>query len=365
MVAEKRQAEPPAQESEKFSSENTDRNRQKIISVLFFSFFFLLWLILYFLNREIIRTGSTGDSTRLRYAIVKIEPGSSVSQISAELASRKLISSELLFKAVAVLRGTARRLKAGEYRFDYSMSLVEILTWLEQGHVMLHRFTVPEGFTVEEIAELLDEKGLATYDEVLQLANDEKFCREVGVQESTLEGFLFPDTYRMARGLTAKQVLRTMVERFWYVWRSELVQCPGPIEADLHDIVSIASIIEKEAVYNDEEPLVASVIYNRLNRNMRLQCDVTIRYPLDNYGTNLTYADLHLDSPYNSYIYKGLPPTPICSPGRLAIRAALNPPKTDYLYFVSMNNRHHKFSATLREHNEAVHKYQILNEVGK
>ncbi len=155
-----------------------------------------------------------------------------------------------------------------------------------------------------------------------------------------------------------------MIGRFWSVWSREAGK-KGPIEGHgLREIVTIASIIEKEALFDSEKPLVASVIYNRLDRNIPLQCDVTLRYPLDNYGTHLTYADLKMDSPYNSYLYTGIPPTPICSPGLSAIRASLEPAETDYMYFVSMNNGHHKFSLTLKEHNRAVHKYQILNERG-
>ena len=178
-----------------------------------------------------------------------------------------------------------------------------------------------------------------------------------------LEGFLFPETYKIARGLSTKDVIRVMAGRFWRVWAQE-TEKGAAAGHDLREIVTIASIIEKEALFDDEKPLVASVIYNRLDKNIPLQCDVTIRYPLDNYGIHLTYADLKMDSPYNSYLHTGIPPTPICNPGRASIGAALRPAESDYMYFVSMNNGRHKFSLTLREHNKAVYKYQILNERG-
>ena len=228
---------------------------------------------------------------------------------------------------------------------------------------MLHEFTIPEGYTIKQIAERLDKLGLAEAEELVRLAEDPEFCRQLGVESSMLEGFLFPDTYKVAKGLSTEELLRIMVDRMRIVWADESSSSTVG-DRSINNIITIASIIEKEALFDSEKPLVASVIYNRLEKNIPLQCDVTIRYPLDNYGVHLTYDDLEMDSPYNTYLYKGIPPTPICSPGLLAIRAALNPAETDYLYFVAMNNGHHKFSPTLKEHNKAVYKYQILNERG-
>jgi UPF0755 protein len=346
-------------------TQGSGRKRERIISILFFAFFLLLWLILYLLNRELFYSGNHIEAGEPQFSIVQIKSGSSVAEIGATLASQGLIASELVFKGTAAIRGKARSLKAGEYRFDRSMSLLDILSFLEQGRVMLHKFTIPEGSTVEHIAELLAREGLADPRQILALGADERFCSELGFDGPILEGFLFPETYKIAKGLPAKHVVRIMVDRFWRVWSSETKERPDADKINLREIISIASIIEKEAIYDDEELLVSSVIYNRLDLAMPLQCDVTIRYPLDNYGADLTYADLHLDSPYNSYLYRGLPPTPICNPGLTAIRAALNPPKTDYLYFVSMNNGRHKFSTNLRDHNEAVYKYQVLKECGE
>ncbi|RJP23747.1 MAG: endolytic transglycosylase MltG [Candidatus Abyssobacteria bacterium SURF_5] len=366
MVHERLHSDSPAEENEieRTPSENKSRTRQKVVSILFFAFFILLWLLLYFVNRTMAWPQRV-EAGHPRYVVVEVPPGSPVAEIAERLSTHQLISSELIFTMAAAVRGTTHRLKSGEYRFDRTMSLLEILTWLEQGRVMLHKFTVPEGSTVEQIAMLLSNKRLADPQEVLSLANDAAFCQELGLDSPSLEGFLFPETYKIAKGLSAESVLRIMVDRFWHVWIAETNKRPDADELNLRDIVSIASIIEKEAIYDDEELLIASVIYNRLKKKMPLQCDVTIRYPLDNYGVNLTYADLELDSPYNSYRNRGLPPTPICNPGRSAIRAALSPPKTDYLYFVSMNNKRHKFSTNLKDHNDAVRKYQVLNEVGE
>ncbi|RJP69988.1 MAG: endolytic transglycosylase MltG [Candidatus Abyssobacteria bacterium SURF_17] len=336
---------------------------RKLVAIGFFSFFVLLWLLIHFLNEAL--TQPRASEIRERpFAIVEISPGSSLSDITKNLMDEGVISNEFLFKSTAVMRRTNRGLKAGEYRFDKSMALLDVLTSLEQGRVMLHRFTIPEGFTVKHIADLLAKKGLVDADEFLRLSNDPEVCGELGIDSSTLEGFLFPDTYKVAKGMPAKRVLRVLVDRFRKACSGEIEDEIAKSGMDIYDIVTIASIIEKEALYDDEEPLVAGVIYNRLRLNMRLQCDVTIRYPLDNYGVELTYADLRIDSPYNSYLLYGLPPTPICNPGISAIKAALKPAKTDYLYFVSMNNGRHKFSATYAEHSEAVYKYRVLNERG-
>ncbi len=350
---------------EKLSSpdERLERRRKKAVAVGFFLFVVLLWLAIHFLNKALTFKNTAADG-RNQLKVVEIAPGSSLSDIARELGAKQVITSELLFTIVATARRSTRNLKAGEYRFNTAMSPLEVLSRLEQGHVMLHEFTIPEGFTVKQIAERLEKSGLSDAEEFMRLTEDSEFCGKLGVEGSTLEGFLFPDTYKIARGLSTRDVIRIMIGRFWSVWAREAGE-KGPIEGrSLREIVTIASIIEKEALFDSEKPLVASVIYNRLDRNIPLQCDVTIRYPLDNYGTHLTYADLKMDSPYNSYLYTGIPPTPICSPGLSAIRASLEPAETDYMYFVSMNNGHHKFSLTLKEHNRAVHKYQILNERG-
>jgi len=343
------------------ADEQNNSRRKKLAAVVFFSLIILLWLAVHFLESAL--TARAADPDGPRFVVIEIAPGGGVSDIARKLYSESIIRSKSLFIMAAAARGSTRNLKAGEYQFDTPMSILEVLSRLEQGNVTLHQFTIPEGYTVKQIAERLDKLGLAKAEELMRLAKDKEFCRELGVESPFLEGFLFPDTYKVAKGLTTEQLLRIMVDKMRSVWAKESSKSTVG-NRSMQDIITIASIIEKEALYDSEKPLIASVIYNRLEKNMPLQCDVTIRYPLDNYGVHLTYADLAMDSPYNSYLYRGIPPTPICNPGLSAIRAALNPAKTDYLYFVHMNNGRHKFSTTLKEHNKAVYKYQILNERG-
>jgi UPF0755 protein len=354
---------PAPDEQTDSAEERRESRRNKFVAVGFFLFVILLWLTAHFLNRELTAEAAV-ETSRARFAVVEIASGSAVADIARKLADNDVISNELFFTVAAIARGSTRDLKAGEYRFETNISLLEALSRLEQGRVLLHEFTIPEGFTVKQIAERLDNNGLAEAEEMMRLAEDQDFCRTLGVESATIEGFLFPDTYRIAKGLSTEDLFRIMVDKMWTVWETETSEAGRPEDWNLQDIMTIASIIEREAMFDDEKPLIASVIYNRLEQNIPLQCDVTIRYPLDNYGVHLTYDDLDLDSPYNSYRNRGIPPTPICSPGLPSIRAALNPAETDNLYFVSMNNGHHKFSSTLKEHNKAVHKYQILNERG-
>ena len=357
------ESQPTPDEEQSASNERAERKARKIVAVGFFLLVILLWLAVRCLNKAL-AAGSDAEAGHPRFKVVEITSGSALSDIAGRLASENVISSELLFKVAAIGRRSTRELKAGEYRFDTSMSLLDVLSRLEQGRVMLHEFTVPEGYTVRQIARRLDEYALADAEQFVQLAADAEYCKELGVDGPSFEGFLFPDTYKIAKGLSARDVLHIMVDRFWSAWSEETRRETAGGGSTLREIVTIASIVEKEALFDDEMPLIAGVIYNRLEKNIPLQCDVTIRYPLDNYGTHLTYADLKMDSPYNSYLYPGIPPTPICSPGHSALRAALNPAETDYLFFVAMNNGRHKFSSSLEEHNRAVHKYQILNERG-
>ena len=270
-------------------AESDGRLRKRFTGAAFFAFFIILCVLIHYLN--VVLTQSPTKDGHSRSRIIEIPPGTSVSDIADKLAEKQVISSGFIFKVAAATRGSAHELKAGEYRFDRSMSLIEVLGWLEEGHVMLHRLTVPEGLTIAQIAGLLANKGLASSEEIIRLANDPEFCKQLGVGGPNLEGFLYPDTYKLAKGLPAKAVIHIMVDRFWRKLAGEM---SGEIDDDgkkLRDIVTIASIVEKEAQESVEKPLIAGVIYNRMHRNMPLQCDVTIRYPLDNYGFELTAED--------------------------------------------------------------------------
>jgi len=287
-----------------------------------------------------------------------VHRGESLSNISRRLAREKLIRFPDLFIALARLQRLDQHVKAGEYRFDSSLSPGEILEVLCQGRVILRKVTVPEGSTVEQISDILAKQGLADPQEVLEANQDLEFLGELDVSGKSLEGYLFPDTYHFAEGLGTREILKAMVLRFWEVYTPAMRERQKSQGLSVHEVVTLASIVEKETARNEERPLVASVIHNRLKKKMPLQCDPTVIYGITNFNGNLTRKHLRTPNPYNTYLNRGLPPGPIANPGLESLKAAVEPAETPYVYFVSRNDGSHHFSATIREHNQAVRKYQ-------
>lgn len=331
-------------------------------AILFALFFGGLWFGLRWLNATLEALDQPA-STHPAYKVVDIPEGASPYQIATLLHDHGLIRDRQLFVLYARWRRADNRLKYGEYRFNTTLSTRQVLDKLVAGNVLGHRFIVRPGDTIRAVAEELERRGLAKAADIMRLTSDQAFLSRFGITAPTAEGYLYPETYHVARGVSPEHLIELMLLEY----REQVVDLQDEIAASgftEYDVLKMASVIEKEALLEQELPLVSAVLYNRMERNMPLQCDVTIRYPLDNYGQHLTYTDLALDSPYNSYKYKGLPPTPICNPGRAAIEAALRPADVDYLYFVSMNSGAHHFSRTYAEHKAAVKKYQVQNERG-
>lgn len=297
------------------------------------------------------------------YKVITIEPGESPRQIATALWDHGLIRDRRLFVRYARWRGVDDQLKFGEYRLNTSLNTREVVDRLAAGNVLTHRFTVREGATKRDIARELESLGLASAEDILALTEDETFLSQFGIPTGNAEGYLFPETYHVARGVPPEHLVELMLLEYQARTRP-LTDDIATANYTPYELLTIASVIEKEALLESDMPLVSAVVHNRLEKDMLLQCDVTIRYELDNYGQHLTRADLKIDSPYNSYKYKGLPPTPICNPGDAALRAAVRPAKADYLYFVSMNNGAHIFSRTYAEHKSHVRRYQIENERG-
>jgi len=290
---------------------------------------------------------------------IHIAKGASAVGIADKLVESGIVRNRYLFLFAAKVLGGERELKFGDYQLCTGMAPIAAVRKLTSGSAIMRRVTVPEGLTIEQVAQRLERRGLASRNAFLTETGNERLLNMLSVRNDTLEGYLFPDTYYISGEESEENLVSMMVHRFEEVYRQESEGATLTDELDLFDIVTIASIVEKEALLASEKPRIAGVIYNRLRTNMRLDCDVTIQYALNKYGQRLTYADLDHDSPYNSYIYKGLPPGPICNPGRTALRAALHPEDTEHFYFVSMNNGSHYFSKTLSEHNRAVRKYQL------
>ncbi|RMH31486.1 MAG: endolytic transglycosylase MltG [Nitrospirae bacterium] len=301
-----------------------------------------------------------GDSTDSK--IVEIAPGSSLHDVISVLSSQGLLKHPTLFEIVARMTGQDRKIIPGEYRLHSDMSPLTLLSYLVEGRVLQHAVTIPEGFTMVQIAELLDEHGLTNRHEFLRVCRDASFIRTLGIGVPTnapsLEGYLFPDTYFLTRRMSPHDIVRMFVRRFNKVFTEELRMRARDIGLTVHEVLTLASIIEKETSLPEERPVISGVFHNRLRRRMPLQSDPTVIYALKEFDGNLRKQDLVLESPYNTYRVIGLPPGPIANPGKAAILAALYPQETDYVYFVSRNDGSHQFSVTLAEHNAAVERYQ-------
>jgi UPF0755 protein len=291
-----------------------------------------------------------------------ITPGASSGSIAEALQKMGVIEDSRLFLAVLWYRGTTQRLQAGEYRFSEPASTFEVIDRLEQGNVFYLSVTIPEGLTLAETATLLEEKGLGDAEELRKVFSSSELIASLDPEASSLEGYLFPETYQLPRQPAAEDIARALVSHFKNTFGTVRQKKAETRELSPRELVTLASIVEKETGQADERPLIASVFWNRLRLGMPLQSDPTIIYALKQqkkYDGNLRRADLEMESPFNTYLHRGLPPGPIASPGLGAIDAVLDPPETKFLYFVSKNDGSHHFSKTLREHNQAVRKYQI------
>ncbi len=288
--------------------------------------------------------------------IFVVKKGSGLRTIAAQLEERGFIKGNNLFMLWAYVIGGARDIKAGEYSLKRSMAPVKILHILTSGAVKTYSFTIPEGLSAQQIADLLQSKNLVNRRDFLYLIRDKDLVASYHVEGDSLEGYLFPDTYVISRGIGARDLIDLMVNRFWEVFNS-LVRGQN-LTMPMKDIVTLASIVEKETGLAEERAIIASVFLNRLKKRMRLESDPTVIYGLKDFSGDLKRKDLRAPSPYNTYLHRGLPPGPIANPGREALKAVINPVETNYLYFVSKNDGSHHFSSTLKEHNRAVYKYQ-------
>ncbi len=283
--------------------------------------------------------GRPVDKTSEDIIVTAIPEGSGTVQIAAVLEQNSLIEKPGVFRMLSKLYGYDGTYKAGTYGFSQSMSMKQMMQMISDGDTISHNFTVVEGQTVEKIARNLDDAGIISYDEFMHEAQYGDFSTYdflEGNERSMyrLEGFLYPDTYSFEEGVDAGTVIISMLDRFEEMVTPDIISQAKAAGHSLRDIIITASIIEREAGISEDMPLVSSVIYNRLDKGMALQMDSVISYILQEDKVNLTYDDIAVESDYNPYQNTGLPPGPICSPGIGAIKAAISPAETDYLYFV-------------------------------
>lgn len=302
-------------------------------------------------------TPSTADSE----TTVLIPKGAGLRQIKSILAANNVVLDDIRFLLLARITDSAGRLQAGEYLIPPGQTPVQTLRQLELGEVIRHQATIPEGMDSRKIAEIISRFDWIDPARFLALTTNTDFIRKIGFNLENLEGYLFPDTYTLIRDtVTEEKLIGLMTSRFANVWKDLERELPTGLTR--HQVITLASIVEKETGVAEERPLIARVFLNRLQKKMRLQSDPTVIYGLENFDGNLTRGDLKNQTPYNTYIIRGLPPGPICNPGRDSILAVLQPADAPYLYFVSKNDGSHHFSTNLREHNRAVRQYQILRE---
>ena len=294
-----------------------------------------------------------------REVTVEIPRGSSFAQAADILVQADLVKHAKKFCFLAFITGVSKRIQAGEYDLRSSMTPVDVLDQLIRGKVKEYQVFIPEGFTLRRIAGRLEDAGLARRDIFIGLASDRVLLASLGIQATSAEGYLFPDTHTLNKSMGEEGIIRFMVRQFRKAVTPDMLERARALNLTEHEMVTLASIIEKEGGPKEERPLVSAVFHNRLRKGMRLQSDPTVIYDIEDFDGNLRREDLERRTPYNTYQIKGLPPGPICSPGLEAIKAVLHPAPVDYLYFVSKNDGSHHFASNLEDHNRAVQKYQI------
>ncbi len=291
---------------------------------------------------------------------VDINRGEGLKSIALKLRQNGVVANENLFILYVMYEGLQDRLKAGEYRFESGSTMSQVVEKLAKGDVVIYKVTIPEGLTASEIGELLQKNGVVSKDEFLELTRDKELQSELLGEESGFEGYLFPDTYSYNKGVTSLELINMMVKRFNTVYGS-LENERAATKLTDNEIITLASIIEKETGSPSERGLVSAVFHNRLHMGMKLDSDPTVIYGLgDGYEGKLRRSDLRRMTDYNTYLIKGLPPGPIANPGKESIAAALNPADVDYLYFVSKGDGTgtHTFSSNYKDHRRAVYNYR-------
>ncbi|HEV8448384.1 MAG TPA: endolytic transglycosylase MltG [Gemmatimonadaceae bacterium] len=285
---------------------------------------------------------------------VTIPPGATMRVAAESLSRANVISFARGFRLYASLRGNDRGIRAGTYLFHRNASWSYVLDALRAGKGLVHIVTIPEGFSLTQIESALETKLGSTHDSIVAAGRDSALRQSLDLATPTLEGYLFPDTYVFPDGTTPRAAVAAMVRRFEQVWKPEWTARLDTIHLSRNEVMTLASLVEKEARVPEERPVIAAVYLNRLRQGELLQADPTVQYALGKHVARVFYKDLEVESPYNTYKHKGLPPGPIASPGKPSIEAALYPATVPFKYFVAFPDGHHEFRADLASHERAV-----------
>ena len=289
---------------------------------------------------------------------VKIPDGATYREAVEIFFKEGVIQDRTFFLIIGRITGLDRRIRAGYYSIFRSMDTLDLLKLLRSGQIIEYDVTVVEGDSLWEVAEKLSAKGIATQKEFFRLASNEDFLAEFDIDAPSFEGYLFPDTYNIPKGMKPKEAIGMMIHTFREKYSDELDERAEELNFTEREVLTLASIIEKEAITDEERPIISAVYHNRLKKRMRLQADPTAIYGVKSSREKITSSDLRKKTAYNTYVIKGLPPGPIASPGLKSIKAALYPANVAYIYFVSNNDGTHRFSVTAKEHEAAVQSYR-------
>jgi UPF0755 protein len=296
------------------------------------------------------------DSTPV---FIEVSPGRSFRSIARDLQDKNVVRYWWSLEVLGRIKRGGAVINSGEYELSKQLNPVEVLQKLMSGETFKRRLTVKEGVSMWAIGPLLEDTGLVSKADFDQALIDQQKLQQLGIQANSFEGYLFPETYFFSKPITSAQIIERMTKEFDKNWTERFAQKAQQMQLTRHEVVTLASIIEKETGIATEQPIISSVIHNRLKVGMKLQMDPTVIYGIPNFNGNLTKDDLERPSPYNTYLNYGLPPGPIGNPGKGAIEAALFPATTKFIYFVADGSGGHFFSATLAEHNEAVKRFQL------
>lgn len=290
--------------------------------------------------------------------VFEILPDESFRSVAARMEGQGLIRSQRALQLLGRLKEIDKKIRAGEYQLEGPLTIAEALKLLSEGKIIERKVTIPEGSTLIQIADAIERAGINTKDKILPEFYLQKYLDILDIPAKSLEGYLFPETYKFAKSTSPETIVNQMLKEGVTRWLQEYTDRAEGLGFNRHEILTLASIIEKESGNQEEQPLISSVFHNRLKEKMKLQSDPTVIYGLENFNGNLTKEDLNNPHPYNTYVIDGLPPAPICNPGLTAIKAALYPAETKFLYFVSTNNGNHVFSESYDEHLKMVELYQ-------
>lgn len=352
-----------ASDTKGFTNTEKKQDTNKLfIKIIIICFTIVTLLAAYGGYRIYTRTLPVDKSGKSKSAVVSIPKGSTTAQVAHILRKKGLIQSEFVFRQYAKFSGYAPKLKAGEYKISPSLDLKGILALLSKGSVVSYSFTIPEGYNVKQIDEVLKEKGYVDSQRFLDLVLhggdlDVAFLKNTPVNQVGLEGYLFPDTYKVTKDMTEEQIIKMMLDVFQEKIGKDYTKKAAAQGLTLHQAVTLASIVEREASKDSERPKVAAVFLNRLKLGMKLESCATVQYALGTQKERLLYKDLEIDSPYNTYKIQGLPIGPIASPSLASLMAVINPAPIDDLYFVVSKDGKHIFSKTLNEHIRAKQRY--------